>query len=178
MNRLALITLSSFLLACSALVAGPADTPVVSISADEIHADASVLEGQQRVSSGQPDRQVLENARAAGFDAVIDLRTAGEDRGLDEAAVVQELGMSYVSLPIAGGDDVNFVNAAKLGEILDQFDGPVLMHCGSGNRVGALIALRASLNGASDDEALAAGKAAGLTRLEPVVVERLHAEEQ
>ena len=47
------------------------------------------------------------------------------------------------------------------------------MHCASGNRVGALMALRASQNGASAEEAMAAGKAAGLTRLEPVVAKRL-----
>jgi hypothetical protein len=47
------------------------------------------------------------------------------------------------------------------------------MHCGSGNRVGAVLALRQSLNGASDEESIQYGKDAGLTRLEDVVRERL-----
>ena len=47
------------------------------------------------------------------------------------------------------------------------------MHCGSGNRAGALLALREKLNGAENGAALEFGREAGLTRLEPVVIERL-----
>ena len=36
-----------------------------------------------------------------------------------------------------------------------------------------MLALRHSVNGASDEEALQYGKQGGLTRLEPVVVKRL-----
>ena len=64
-------------------------------------------------------------------------------------------------------------NAANLDQILSDYDGPVLVHCGSGNRVGALLALRQSLLGADDEDALAYGKSAGLTGLEPVVRARL-----
>jgi len=49
----------------------------------------------------------------------------------------------------------------------------VLVHCGSGNRVGALLALRASLDGADDEKALALGREGGLSSLEGVVRERL-----
>ena len=57
--------------------------------------------------------------------------------------------------------------------MLESYDGPVLIHCASSNRVGALLALRESLRGASDEEALEFGKQAGMTRLEPLVKERL-----
>ena len=121
-----------------------------------------------------PDNpETLAIAREAGFVAVIDLRGEEEDRGIDEVAAVEALGMRYVSLPVHGADDVTFENAEELDRLLGEFDGPVLVHCASGNRVGALVALRASAAGASDAEALAAGKAAGLTRLEPAVAERL-----
>ncbi len=47
---------------------------------------------------------------------------------------------------------------------------PVLVHCGSGNRVGALFALRAAwLQGVAPAEAVALGKAAGMTALEPAI---------
>ena len=120
-----------------------------------------------------PTRRPWPQRREAGFVAVIDLRGEEEDRGIDEVAAVEALGMRYVSLPVHGADDVTFENAEELDRLLGEFDGPVLVHCASGNRVGALVALRASAAGASDDEALAAGKAAGLTRLEPAVAERL-----
>ena len=53
-------------------------------------------------------------------------------------------------------------------------DGEVLLHCASGNRVGALLALAAvQVDGASPEAALTLGRAAGLKSLEPVVMERL-----
>ncbi|MDA0679641.1 MAG: sulfur transferase domain-containing protein [Proteobacteria bacterium] len=149
------------------------DGSVVAINADDIRADASSLNGWQYVSSGQPDTEVLLLAKNAGFTTVVDLRGESEDRGFDEAAEVSALGMSYVTLPIANADDVTFENAAAFDKILAAAEGPVLVHCASGNRVGALFALREKMSGASNDDALAAGKAAGLTSLEPVVLERL-----
>ncbi len=124
-------------------------------------------------SAGQPDEAALEVFADAGYAAVIDLRGPEEDRGYDQETVIEELGMHYVLLPIVGPDAVNFENAAKLDELLAQFDAPVLVHCKSANRVGGLMALRASLNGADVEEAIEHGKDAGLTRLEPDVRERL-----
>jgi protein tyrosine phosphatase (PTP) superfamily phosphohydrolase (DUF442 family) len=48
-------------------------------------------------------------------------------------------------------------------------DEPVLLHCASGNRVGALIALGTRLKGAETEAAIAKGKQWGLTGLEPIV---------
>lgn len=124
-------------------------------------------------SAGQPDQAALEVFAGAGYGTVIDLRGEGEDRGFDEAAVVEELGLHYVTLPVEGKDGVSFDNARKLDELLRQYPGPVLVHCGSGNRVGALLALRASLAGKDDESALEIGRAGGLTGLESVVRERL-----
>ncbi|MGI9201695.1 MAG: beta-lactamase hydrolase domain-containing protein [Woeseiaceae bacterium] len=124
-------------------------------------------------SAGQPDADEFALFAEAGYVAVVDLRGESEDRGLDEPAVLDEVGMQYVALPLSSPDAISFENAAKLDEILAGYDGPVLLHCGSGNRVGALLALRESLNGASDDDALAYGRSAGMTGLEPVVRSRL-----
>jgi len=148
---------------------------VVSIKAADIKADATSLEGHQLVSSGQPDAEVLAIVKEAGFTTVVDLRGMSEDRGMDESAEVAALGMKYISLPIAGGGDISFENAAELDKILAASDGPVLLHCASGNRVGALLALREKTAGATDEEALAIGKAGGMTRLEAIVKERLQA---
>ena len=153
-----------------------ADEPApatVAIKVEDVRADAGVLSGHRYVSMGQPDAAILEAVRDAGFVAVIDLRTAGEDRGLDEPAVVDALGMDYHSLEIAGAQGVTFDNARALDEILAGIDGPVLLHCQSGNRVGALTALRASMQGATDEQALAIGLEAGMTRLKPAVEARL-----
>ncbi len=122
-------------------------------------------------TSGQPTAPTFEALAARGYTSVIDLRRPSEDRGFDEQAVVEGAGMSYVNLPI-GRDGITWENASALDKALAEKTGPVLVHCGSSNRVGALIALRAKMAGASDEEALKLGREAGLTSLEPVVVER------
>jgi uncharacterized protein (TIGR01244 family) len=152
------------------------DKSVQWISKDAVANDTGVLPGSGVLSTGQPDADVLAAAAEAGYVAVIDLRTAKEDRGLDEEATVTELGMEYVSLPVAGADGINFENAAEFQRLIASFDGPVLAHCGSGNRVGALVALGAKSDGASVDEAVSAGKAAGLTRSEKAVREKLESD--
>jgi uncharacterized protein (TIGR01244 family) len=114
-------------------------------------------------SSGQPDEAALTELAEEGYKVVIDLRGASENRGLDEAAVVEDLGMKYVSLPISGADAVNYENAEALAAILAEADGPVLVHCASGNRVGAMLSLRERLLGAEADAALATGLEAGLS---------------
>lgn len=124
-------------------------------------------------SAGQPDKAALEVFADAGYATVIDLRGADEDRGFEEAAVIEDLGMHYVILPIEDEEAVSFESARKLDALLQEYPGPVLVHCASANRVGALLALRASLDGADDESALALGHAGGMTRLEGLVRERL-----
>ncbi|MCP4300111.1 MAG: hypothetical protein GY783_05980 [Gammaproteobacteria bacterium] len=126
-------------------------------------------------SAGQPDEAAFKVFADSGYAAVIDLRTDGEARGLDEPAVVEGLGMDYVPLPI-GRDDISFEKAKALDALINRYDEPVLVHCASANRVGALLALRASIDGAEDDVAIEIGKTGGLTRLEPKVREILGAD--
>jgi uncharacterized protein (TIGR01244 family) len=124
-------------------------------------------------AAGQPNEEGLRELAESGYAAVIDLRTEGENRGMDEKALVESLGLEYISLPIAGKAAISYDNAGKLDQILDRYDEPVLVHCGSGNRVGALFALRAKMKGASDEDALEAGRSAGMTSLEETVRSRL-----
>lgn len=126
-------------------------------------------------TAGQPNAAQLEAAAKAGFKSVIDLRGANEDRGIDEPAFVKEFGMSYVSLPIAGADDVTYANASALDKLLAKLEAPVLIHCTTGNRAGAMLALRAKLEGADRESALALGVDAGLKGLQPTVEQKLAA---
>ena len=114
-------------------------------------------------TSGQPDQRALEALADDGFKVVIDLRAAEENRGLDERKAVEALGMTYITLPIAGADGITYENAAALDAILRATAGPVLLHCATGNRAGALLSLRQHLNGASTKDALALGIEAGMT---------------
>ena len=143
------------------------------VDLDEVVAAGGVEPVNGMTSSGQPNKEALQVFADSGYAAVIDLRGKNENRGFDERATVEALGMTYFSLPIDSPQAMNFDNARKLNEILETADGPVLLHCGSGNRVGALLALRKSLDGATDEEAIAHGRDAGLTRAEGIVRQRL-----
>lgn len=124
-------------------------------------------------TAGQPSADQLAAAAKSGIKTVIDLRALGEDRGMDERATVEKLGMSYVSLPVEGGEGVTYANATALDKLLADAKGPVLLHCASGNRVGALLALRDKSKGADNDAALALGVKSGLTGLKPTVEKKL-----
>lgn len=126
-------------------------------------------------AAGQPDEAQLKVFADSGYAAIIDLRTDDEDRGFDEPAVVAGLGMEYVSLPI-GRDDITFEKARELDALMSAFGAPVLVHCKSSNRVGALLALQ-TFDATGDAKlALETGRAGGLSSLEDKVKEVLGVE--
>jgi len=100
-----------------------------------------------------------------------------EERGIDEPSEVESRGMRYVSIPVPEPADATWDKAETLAEVLATIDGPVLMHCFSGNRAGSMLAMAAKLEGASSDDALALGRRAGLTRWEPEITKIVEASE-
>jgi protein tyrosine phosphatase (PTP) superfamily phosphohydrolase (DUF442 family) len=110
------------------------------------------------LSGGQPTPEQIEAAAEAGFGTVINLRMEAE-RGFEwEAETVERLEMERL--------DAALVEAASAG--------PVLLHCASGNRIGAILALRAAwIHGVDAEVALRLGLANGMTRLEPTIRELL-----
>ncbi len=127
------------------------------------------------LSGGQPTPKQLEQARDAGYKTVINLRTANENSIWDEASKAAELGMNYINIPVAGKSGLSIENATALMEAIQKHsDHPIMVHCGSGNRVGALFAIDAKFNkNQTTEEAIATGIKAGLTSLKPAVEEYL-----
>jgi len=124
----------------------------------------------QLITGGQVSEGDLIKLKKMGVTRIINLRGAGEFDGFDEASKVKALGMDYVSLPIEGVSGINLDNAKKLDQLLQDDQKKVVVHCASGNRVGALLALREYfIKGKSRSEALAFGEKAGLTRLKRAV---------
>ncbi|NHZ72920.1 MAG: hypothetical protein GWP16_00410 [Nitrospirae bacterium] len=127
------------------------------------------FQGEAILVGGQPTSGQLERAHELGYKTVINLRQPDENDNTDPQQV-QDLGMTYVSIPINGPADMTEEKARVLAGALEAAESPVIVHCASGNRVGGLFAMRAFyIDGMSPEEALAVGKAAGLTRLEPEV---------
>lgn len=91
---------------------------------------------------GQPTREQLQAAAAAGVKSVVNLRPLTEEGAWDERAYVEELGMRYVHIPVAGPAEITEENADLLAAVIDDAQArPVLIHCASGKRAGALFAL-------------------------------------
>lgn len=123
-------------------------------------------------ASGQPSAQELARLAEGGVRTVINLRAPGEPVEFDEAEEATRLGLRYVSIPVAGSQDLTLETTARFSRELQSArqTGDVLVHCASSNRVGALVALACGITGGADDEtAIALGRAAGLTTLEPMV---------
>ncbi len=124
--------------------------------------------GSNRVVTGAIDASHLNAVKRAGIRHVLNLRPAEENPKFDEAQAVRQLGLEYHALPIKGAQSLTMENAHALDRILkDIGEEPALLHCSSGNRVGALIAVReAWIRGEPAEQAIATGKKWGLTQLE------------
>lgn len=125
-------------------------------------------------ASGQPSQEQLQLLANSGVKHIINLRPSSE-QDWDESTYVKSLGMEYHNIPVAGADGVSSENAQQLNDLLGSLNGqPLLVHCASSNRVGALRALSAGeTNGAALESAIATGKSWGLTSLEPLVRSKL-----
>ncbi len=123
------------------------------------------------LTGGQPTLEQFEQAAAAGYKTVINLRTTNEAVTGNEAEEVAKLGMQYVAIPIAGKEGLSKDNADALMSAIQKYSAdPVIVHCGSGNRVGALFAIDAKFNkNQTVEEAIETGVRSGLTSLEPAV---------
>jgi len=129
------------------------------------------------VTMGQPTQEQLARLVDLGYASFISLRPSTEEGTGWEEAMVSDEGISFVRLPVAGAEGLTRENVAALDRLLGEAaDQPTVLYCASGGRVGAMLALRAYwMHGASAEEALALGREAGLTRLEPAVSELLAA---
>lgn len=174
-------------LAASALVGCSSPTPPAGSApkaAKEVAATSNFLARAKHPSdtiwvAGQPKLDDLKAVKAAGIKWVVNMRGEGEPTGFsDEKATVEGLGLGYTFIPVAGAAGVTTTNAEALKATLQAHKGDkILLHCASGNRVGALMALIAFDDGKTVDEAMVVGKNAGLTALTPVVQSKLRAKE-
>ena len=125
-------------------------------------------------AGGQPSAAQLRDLAAQGVRTLIDLRQPDEDRGFDETAQAEALGLRYVRIPVAGADGLDAGTIRAVHQALQQSQGPVLLHCASGNRAGAVLGLvNARYEQASPEQALLLGQRAGLKSLEAATRQRL-----
>lgn len=105
--------------------------------------------------SGQPSLEQLQALADEGYTTIINLRREGEFDDFDEAAVISDLGMNYVQIPLDNIGSITESDAKALNLAISSASGPVLLHCASGGRAGGLLGIERYLfHGASEDEAI------------------------
>ncbi len=124
---------------------------------------------------GQPSLDQLKAMEEAGYRTVITLRTDMEQGDEGEEATVKRLGMKFVSIPVAGPAGLTEDNARRLAKALEVQDAlPAVVHCKSGERVSALLGLKAFVvDRVGAAAAIDLAKSLGLTKLEAALRQRI-----
>lgn len=124
---------------------------------------------------GQPSHDQLKEIQEAGYRTVITLRTESEQGDEGEQATVERLGMKFVSIPVAGPAGLTEENARALAKALGEQDAlPAVLHCKTGQRVSALLGLKAFVvDRVSAAAAIDLAKSLGLKKLEAALRERI-----
>ena len=121
-------------------------------------------------TGGKLSQDALDHLKTKGFKTVVDLRTEAEGTAAEKQAVEAQ-GLRYVSVPISAAT-FSAADVAAVGKVLnDPAAAPVLLHCASANRVGAVWAVLQVQQGRSLEEAEAAGQEIGLSS--PAMVEAM-----
>jgi uncharacterized protein (TIGR01244 family) len=116
-------------------------------------------------TGGQPTEKAFAKLAEQGFKSVLNLRTAGE--GVDlarEREMVEKAGMNYISIPIVSSAPKLEQADEFIKAVGDKSHQPMLIHCGSANRVGAFwMIYRVVAQGWPQDKALDEARRIGLT---------------
>lgn len=97
---------------------------------------------------------------AHNFKTVIDMRTVNEGTQ-EEKALVEGAGMVYINIPMTVAN-LSDEHLEAFTKAMDQSPKPILVHCGSGNRAGAIWASYLISQGTDPEKALAEGRKAGM----------------
>jgi len=115
----------------------------------------------------------LEEAQRLGFKLIIDLRRPDENGVEEEGREARGLGIAYRNIPLLS-DDSAWASVAEYGAAIeDEANYPILSHCASSNRSGAIWALWRARQGVPPLIAIEEGRAAGLKAREGYVRELL-----
>jgi uncharacterized protein (TIGR01244 family) len=113
-------------------------------------------------TSGKPSAEAVGRLKAQGFKTVVDLRTEAEGTSTEREAVLAQ-GLRYVAVPISPAT-FSLADVEAVAKVLnDPAAAPVLLHCASANRVGAVWAVLLVQQGRSAEDAESAGQEVGLT---------------
>jgi len=113
--------------------------------------------------AGQPSADDLKKARDRGIKSVVNLRQPDEI-DWDEEKAAQQLGLQYHSIPFRSPESLTDSVFDKARMVLsDREKRPLMLHCGTANRVGAVwLVYRVLDDGVPVAQALDEAKTVGL----------------
>src|SRR6476659_9061903 len=89
------------------------------------------------LAAGQPTGEQVQLAAEDGYKTVLDLRTPEEPRDFDEKEAARLNGLAYVNGPVSPAT-LDQTTIDRFLAAMKRAQKPVLLHCSTGNRVGAL----------------------------------------
>ena len=95
-----------------------------------------------------------------GFKTIIDLRTPAEGTN-EEKQAAETVGMQYINIPVTS-KGINQKQLTSFTKAIENTAKPVIVHCASGNRAGAMWAAYRISQGVAPEIAIEEGKAAGM----------------
>jgi uncharacterized protein (TIGR01244 family) len=116
--------------------------------------------------AGATEVSAIPELARRGYRAIINLREAGEAGAAieDSRAAASKAGLRYVHLPFNGAKPDPIVVDAFIAAVGDRANQPAFIHCGSANRVGAvMMAKRMVVDGWTEARAYDEAAAIGLS---------------
>jgi uncharacterized protein (TIGR01244 family) len=111
---------------------GPAPDPVTLDITGLFQAKYASV-GDDLFIAGQPTERALRELKAKGVTTVVNLRMPEEMKqiGFDEAALLKELGMTYVHIPMRGSPENPYgpKQLDQFAETMASTQGKLLLHC-------------------------------------------------
>ncbi len=140
---------------------------LIKLKSDKLGQTRNVHTFGKTILCGQPSATDFAEAKKRGIKVILSVRTQGEVNW-DEKAAVEKAGLKFEHIPFRTTESLNDKVFAKTLKLLaNQKKEPVLFHCGSANRVGAIWATHRVLNdGLSIEAAFKEGKEVGLRNME------------
>lgn len=134
----------------------------------------AVLLGGDTLFGGPPSESDLDAIKEAGYSQIVSLRMADEPGASSEEELVKSRGLAFISIPVDGANGLTETNAKALFMALKAQPKSVV-HCGSGNRAGALMGLATRCAGGTVEQAMSVADHAGVTKLRTDLQAKLQA---
>ena len=114
----------------------------------------------QLATSGSLDEGSVQELAQHGFKTIIDLRTEAEGTASEKVAV-ESAGMTYINIPVTGSG-IDTEQLATFVKAFEQAATPVLLHCASVKRAGAMWTAYRLHKGVTTNIAFEEGRTAGM----------------